>query len=237
MAPPSRGRRLALSAAGATVVLIAVLIGADVASNTTEEPKVCTEYSEKLHGKTSFSAPPCRFINDAMYDAKLETSLGDINLRLDTRLDGLTVNNFVFLAKVGFYDGITFHRVEADDDHAYVQTGDRSGTGKGTAGYTYTADAPSPITQYVRGMVAMSNTGTLDSTSSQFFIIVRDWDAISGSNVTPAFPFFGFVADAASEAVLDKIVAAPRVGTRPNPPIILKRVTVKEVPFFPEDEQ
>lgn len=226
-----------MTAGAATVVLIGVLIGADVSSNPTEDPSVCTTYSGKLRGRTSFKSPPCRFIDDAFYDAKLETSLGNINLRLDTRLDGLTVNNFVFLARVGFYDGVTFHRVEADDDHAYVQTGDRTGTGRGTAGYTYKADAPSPITQYVRGMVAMSNTGTLDSTSSQFFIVVRDWEAISGSNVTPAFPFFGYVADAASEAVLDKIVAAPRKGTKPEPPIVIERVTVKEVPFFPGDEE
>lgn len=226
-----RGRRLAMIAGASTVVLIGVLIGSDVNS----KPPKCVTYSPSLRGKTSFPAPPCRFIDDAFYDAKLETTLGDIDLRLDTRLDGLAVNNFVFLARTGFYDGITFHRVEADDEHAYVQSGDRSGTGRGTAGYTFEADAPSPITQYVRGMVAMSNTGTLDSTSSQFFIIVRDWDAISSSNVTPAFPFFGFVKNAESEKVLDAIVAAPRKGVVPDSPIILKRVTIKEEPFFPED--
>lgn len=220
-------------AGACTVVLIGVLIGSDVNS----KPPRCVTFSESLKGKRSFPAPPCRFIDDGFFDAKLETSLGDIDLRLDTRLDGLAVNNFVFLARVGFYDGITFHRVEADEDHAYIQSGDRSGTGRGTAGYTFEADPPSPITQYVRGMIAMSNTGTLDSTSSQFFIIVRDWDAISGSNVTPAFPFFGFIANAESEKVLDAIVNAPRQGTKPNPPVILEKVTITEAPFFDEDAQ
>lgn len=211
--------------------MLAVLIATDVG----RKPPVCVTFSESLRGKTSFAAPPCRFIDDAIYEARLETSLGVMTLSLDTRLDGPTVNNFVFLARTGFYDGITFHRVESDDEHGFVQTGDRTGTGRGTAGYTYPADAPSPITQYVRGMVAMAHPpGELDATSSQFFILSRPWPAISGPEVIPEYPFFGYIADQQSEAVLDAIIAAPRTGTRPDPPVILKRVTITERPFTEE---
>lgn len=235
MARPSRARRLGIAAGAATLTLIAVLIATSV---TSSPPQGCVRFSSKLVGKTSFPAPPCRMIEDGIVDATLETSLGDIDLQLDTRLDGLSVNNFYFLARVGFYDGITIHRVEADDAHAFIQTGDRSGTGRGTAGYTFKADPPSPITQYIRGMVAMAHPpGKLGATSSQFFIIVRDWAEISGPQVTPEYPFFGFIANRDSELVLDKIIAAPRDGVRPDPPIVVRKVTVTHRPFAAGEDE
>ena len=100
------------------------------------------------------------------YLATLKTERGDVVLQLFPDKAPVTVNSFVFLARDGWYDNITFHRVIPD---LFAQTGDPSGSGKGTPGYYVITE----ITQYLTfnrpGMVAMVNSGP-DTSGSQFFI-------------------------------------------------------------------
>ncbi len=79
----------------------------------------------------------------------------------------LTVNNFVFLATQGFYDGTTFHRVLSD---FMAQGGDPLGAGTGGPGYAFADETDNGLTFDRRGLLAMANTGQADTNGSQFFI-------------------------------------------------------------------
>jgi cyclophilin family peptidyl-prolyl cis-trans isomerase len=218
----------ARSLIGIAILPLSVAIAGIIWGVTRPPPPPCIQVSRDTRGH-EFEAPPCPFIDRThRYIARLETTLGEITITLLPEIAPVTVNNFVFLARSGFYDGTTFHRIEDEPDHAFVQTGDRTGTGKGGPGYTYQGETPSPITVYVRGTVAMAHTGDPSSNASQFFIIARDWDALGPPDTTPSYTFFGFT-DEPGIAVVDQMLEVPREGTRPTAPIVLERVTIEEL--------
>ena len=102
------------------------------------------------------------------YTATIETDKGNIVMDLDPSRAPKTVNNFVFLAREGFYDGLTFHRVV---DDFVIQGGCPEGSGRGNPGYRF-EDEP-VIGEYIPGAVAMANSGP-NSNGSQFFICTVD---------------------------------------------------------------
>ena len=118
-------------------------------------------------GKKQFtSCPPVTVEKNKQYVATLHTEKGDITVQLFANKAPFTVNSFVFLARNGWYDDITFHRVIPD---LFAQTGDPSGTGKGNPGY-YTVTEIDPSLKFNKpGLVAMVNSGP-DTSGSQFFI-------------------------------------------------------------------
>jgi cyclophilin family peptidyl-prolyl cis-trans isomerase len=100
------------------------------------------------------------------YSATLSTDKGDIVLELFADKIPVTVNNFVFLAREGFYDGTIFHRVISD---FMVQGGDPTGTGRGGPGYRF-ADEFHPLLKHDKpGILSMANAGP-GTNGSQFFI-------------------------------------------------------------------
>src|SRR5437016_2497382 len=102
------------------------------------------------------------------YTATIVTGRGDIVIALDPARAPHTVNNFVFLAKQGFYDGLTFHRVV---DDFVIQAGCPLGDGTGGPGYRFDDE---PVQgEYIAGSVAMANAGP-NSNGSQFFISTAD---------------------------------------------------------------
>jgi cyclophilin family peptidyl-prolyl cis-trans isomerase len=117
-----------------------------------------------------YSQPPAMQIDtNKTYVATISTAKGDIVVQLDASAAPLTVNNFVFLARQGFYDGLTFHRVEPD---FVIQGGDPTGTGGGGPGYTVPAEIKLP---HVEGAIAMARRAdevnpTRASSGSQFYI-------------------------------------------------------------------
>ena len=117
----------------------------------------------------TYDAPPPLTIDPAKtYTATLATSCGDIVIRLDAKAAPRTVNNFVFLAREGFYDGLTFHRVVPG---FVIQGGDPTGDGTGGPGYTFADELPDD--GYPTGSVAMANSGP-GTNGSQFFIVTGD---------------------------------------------------------------
>jgi len=105
---------------------------------------------------------------DRRYIATITTDRGDIVIALDPARAPKTVNNFVFLAKDGFYDGLTFHRVV---DDFVIQGGCPEGTGRGGPGYRFDDE---PVQgEYTAGAVAMANSGP-NTNGSQFFICTVD---------------------------------------------------------------
>jgi cyclophilin family peptidyl-prolyl cis-trans isomerase len=114
-----------------------------------------------------FSACPPWTINPLkQYVVTLHTVKGDIVIQLYPDKAPLAVNNFVFLARQGWYDGITFHRVIPN---IIAQTGDPSGTGIGNPGYLFSTETPTGLQFNQAGMVAMDNSGA-DTNGSLFFI-------------------------------------------------------------------
>jgi peptidyl-prolyl cis-trans isomerase B (cyclophilin B) len=113
----------------------------------------------------SYSAPPPMIIDTSkQYTATIETEKGSIVLELFASDVSVTVNNFVFLAREGFYDDTTFHRVIPD---FMAQGGDPTGTGAGGPGYKF-ADEFTEHT-HVAGTLSMANSGP-NTNGSQFFI-------------------------------------------------------------------
>jgi cyclophilin family peptidyl-prolyl cis-trans isomerase len=110
------------------------------------------------------------------YTAIIETEKGNITLELFAKDVPVTVNNFVFLAREGFYDNCTFHRVIKD---FVAQGGDPTGTGTGTPGYYI----PNEITQHthVAGALSMARTIVPDTNGCQFFICYTDQHGLDGS--------------------------------------------------------
>jgi cyclophilin family peptidyl-prolyl cis-trans isomerase len=103
-----------------------------------------------------------------LYRTTINTDRGTIVMDLDPQLAPESVNNFVGLARAGFYDGLTFHRVVPD---FVIQGGCPEGTGTGGPGYKW-ADEPVK-SEYTLGAVAMANAGP-NTNGSQFFICIDD---------------------------------------------------------------
>ncbi|HET6774321.1 MAG TPA: peptidylprolyl isomerase [Acidimicrobiales bacterium] len=155
------------------------------------------------------ATPPAYEINDAArYDVTIATDKGDIVLELDPRLAPNTVNNFVALARQGYYDNVTFHRVVPE---FVIQGGDPEGSGRGGPGYTF-ADEPVKG-EYTHGAVAMANAGP-NTNGSQFFICIDDCTR----KLDKAYNLFGYVTSGLD--VTDRIT----VGD------VMRSVTVTERP-------
>ena len=117
------------------------------------------------------------------YTATIDTEKGTIVLDLDPQLAPATVNNFVFLAQQGFYDGLKWHRVVPG---FVIQGGGPTGTGGGGPGYKFNDE---PVKgQYTDGCVAMANSGP-NTNGSQFFICTAD----DTKQLQPLYNLFGSV--------------------------------------------
>ena len=131
---------------------------------------------EKLKARQYSAAPPDIIDPFRTYTATLTTETGDIVLRLFADQAPLTVNNFVFLAREGWYDGVTFHRMIPG---FAAQAGDPSGTGYGGPGY-YIPDEIVPALKFdAAGWVGMANAGP-NTNGSQFFITLGPAPELDG---------------------------------------------------------
>jgi cyclophilin family peptidyl-prolyl cis-trans isomerase len=128
-------------------------------------------------GKRQFTdCPPVIVKKTQQYIATLHTEKGDVVIQLFADKAPYTVNSFVFLAKNGWYNNITFHSVIPG---RFAQTGDPSGTGKGTPGYYVITEILPDLTFEKPGMVGMVNSGP-DSSGSQFFITYAPAPELNG---------------------------------------------------------
>jgi len=114
-----------------------------------------------------WSKPPELTIDtNKAHQATIKTNRGTIRLELYPQHAPRTVNNFVFLAGEGFYDGVTFHRVI---NNFMIQGGDPEGTGRGGPGYTFEDELESNPLRHDTGVISMANAGP-NTNGSQFFI-------------------------------------------------------------------
>ncbi len=114
-----------------------------------------------------WSKPPAMEIDPSKtYQATIETNRGNIVLDLDPKNAPKTVNNFVFLARQGFYDGLKFHRVI---NNFMIQGGDPTGVGSGGPGYRFEDETRGNPLKHETGVISMANAGP-NTNGSQFFI-------------------------------------------------------------------
>ena len=126
-----------------------------------------------------YASAPAMSIDPAKkYTATFSTTKGDIVVELLASQAPTTVNNFVFLAKDGFYDGTVFHRVIND---FMIQGGDPTGTGRGGPGYTWKDEQSALKIPHARGVLSMANAGP-NTNGSQFFITHVNTDWLNGKH-------------------------------------------------------
>jgi cyclophilin family peptidyl-prolyl cis-trans isomerase len=149
------------------------------------------------------------------YTASIETSAGTMTAELFADEAPNTVNNFVFLAREGFYNGVIFHRVIRG---FMIQGGDPTGTGRGGPGYQFNDERVSR--PYKRGTLAMANAGP-NTNGSQFFVMHADY------GLPPNYTIFGKLTS--GENVLDKIATAQTgAQDRPTQPVSIQSVAITE---------
>jgi cyclophilin family peptidyl-prolyl cis-trans isomerase/protein-disulfide isomerase len=170
-------------------------------------------------GKRQYTSCPAVTVqSNEEYIATLHTEKGDVVIQLFADKAPMTVNSFLFLAKNGWYDNITFHRVIPD---LFAQTGDPSGTGKGNPGYYMITEINPSLTFDRPGRVAMVNSGP-DTSGSQFFITYAPTAKYNGQ-----YTIFGQVLSGMD--ILKQLTPRdPQPGTDLPPGDKLISVTVEE---------
>jgi cyclophilin family peptidyl-prolyl cis-trans isomerase len=167
---------------------------------------------------TSFSAPPPTCISTAKtYSATIQTDVGTFTVAFDAKAAPKTVNNFVFLSREHFYDGLTFHRVIPG---FVVQGGDPQGNGSGGPGYKFPDELPK-AGAYKVGSLAMANSGP-NTNGSQFFIITGS----QGTQLPPNYSLFGSVSSGMD--VVKKIEADGSQSGTPTTVHKMTKVTITE---------
>jgi cyclophilin family peptidyl-prolyl cis-trans isomerase len=137
-----------------------------------------------LEDRQFTECPPMTINPTKQYVATLHTEKGDIVIELYADKAPIAVNSFIFLARNGWFDGVTFHRVIPG---FVAQAGDPSGTGYGTPGYAFKNETSPDLKFDGPGVVAMANAGA-DSNGSQFFITYSAQPTLTGS-----YTIFGHV--------------------------------------------
>jgi cyclophilin family peptidyl-prolyl cis-trans isomerase len=173
-------------------------------------------------------APPLCIPKTATFDATIRTDAGTFVVRMPAAASLAAVNNFVFLSRYHFYDGVVFQRVIPG---FAVQGGDPTGSGQGGPGYSFTGNTPKSNCQphcYALGAFVMANTGTPSSNGSQFFIVVGS----AGEQLPPSYTTFGQVVS--GMPVVQKIAADGNSNPSANgvPPKVLHHiltVTISQV--------
>jgi peptidyl-prolyl cis-trans isomerase B (cyclophilin B) len=159
----------------------------------------------------------------ATYDVVLETSCGDITIRLDQKTSPRTAASFVSLAKSGFFDGTVFHRIVPG---FVIQGGDPTATGTGGPGYS-TRDVPPRNAAYTKGVVAMAKAGAEPpgTAGSQFYVVTAP-----DAGLPPEYALLGKVVKGQRSVDAIGKLGDPNSGELGTPlqPVVVDRATVRE---------
>jgi cyclophilin family peptidyl-prolyl cis-trans isomerase len=177
----------------------------------------CDGEVPKLAGeeKPQYDEPEQVIDESATYTATMETSCGTIEMELYADQTPITVNSFVFLAREGFFDGLTFHRVVPG---FVIQGGDPAGDGSGGPGYEFENEEVDGLDFDRAGLLAMANAGP-DTNGSQFFITLGETP-----NLNEGYTLFGEVTDG-----MDAVNAIAALGSGdgpPSQPVYIEKVTI-----------
>jgi cyclophilin family peptidyl-prolyl cis-trans isomerase len=159
------------------------------------------------------------------YTATFKTSMGDFTVRLFADVAPNTVNSFVFLAKQGFFDNTTFHRIVSN---FVIQGGDPTGTGTGGPGYQ-TQDEPNEL-RNKKGTIAMAKVSGQTQFGSQFFINLKDNPSLDFDNpsANKFYPFGEVISGMDVVEAIGKVQVGQ--GDRPVQPVTIKTIEITETP-------
>lgn len=217
-----RGLRNALivGVIGAGIVLILNVTRGDDGKPAATTSTTTTTTTRKA--EAAFDAPPPMTIDPARrYTATLDTSEGRIVVALDAKNAPVAVNNFVFLARKRFYDGLTFHRVAKG---FMIQGGDPAGDGSGDPGYSVKGEVPTD--HYPEGSLAAAKTSTdpPGTFGSQFFIVTGP----SGATLPNDYARFGRVTEGLDVARRIESFAPESGDGAPTKKVTITTVTISE---------
>ena len=188
---------------------------------TVTQPPTPTISAARPGGRVSYSSPPQMALDASSdYAADFRTNYGNFRVKLLAGQTPITVNNFVFLAQQGYYDGVIFHRVI---ENFMIQGGDPTGTGGGGPGYAFQDEIVPGLVFDAPGKLAMANAGP-GTNGSQFFITTVPTPHLNGNHT-----IFGTVSE--GQAVVDAI-SRVNTGPRDNPlqPVIIERIDIIQSP-------
>jgi peptidyl-prolyl cis-trans isomerase B (cyclophilin B) len=192
-------------------------------SGSSGGPAHCASVSAPAPKKAQhLAAPTLRLDPQRTYTAKLQTSCGELDIALDAKRAPKTAASFVYLARRGFFDGLTFHRIVRG---FVVQGGDPQGNGQGGPGYSV-VEPPAPGTRYTRGVVAMAKTQAepAGASGSQFYVVTGP-----DAGLPPEYAVLGRVVR--GDAVLTAMDEVPTGGPSndtPTAPVVIEKVTIVE---------
>ena len=215
-----------LGAALASLVAVSALAGcssdstdtATDSSNPTSSASgpACT-YTAAGQASKPVDLPPDHASVTGQQAVTIATSVGDIEATLDADTTPCTVNSFVSLAKQGFFDDTTCHRLTTQGIFV-LQCGDPTGSGAGGPGYAF-PDELSGKETYGAGTLAMANAGP-DTNGSQFFIVYGD-----SSVLQPDYTVFGTIDPASTKLIKDVAAKGTADGGPDGPPKVPVRIT------------
>ena len=208
------------SVAGIIVVAIIVTVGfygTGYAKKTFLNNKQTKKSEAKVERKSYTKEPDMKIDVNKKYIAKFTTNKGNFEAELFVKDAPKTVNNFVFLARENFYNGLTFHRVIKD---FMIQGGDPKGDGSGGPGYKFADEFNSH--KLVRGVLAMANSGA-NTNGSQFFIVTKDkTDWLDGKHTA-----FGQITSGIENVMnIEKIEVGE--NDKPKEAVIINSVIIEE---------
>jgi peptidylprolyl isomerase len=205
----------------ASLAMASLACGSD--SNTTPSDSNPAWTPIRSGGIMQFSGPPPMTVDqNKEYTATVKTNYGDIVIQLLPKDAPVTVNNFVSLARQGYFNGVKFHRVARG---FVIQGGDPTGTGSGGPGYRFNDELPNKRS-YDVGVVAMANAGP-NTNGSQFFI--GSGTQVRNLNSIPNYTIFGQVSSGSD--VVQKINDVPTGGSRGESPTVdvhIDTITIEE---------
>jgi cyclophilin family peptidyl-prolyl cis-trans isomerase len=193
----------------------AVFAGQEISPLSEERPLAQLDPAARNNYYAAY--PPLVIDTTKTYEAIISTAVGDMRLRLFADLAPIAVNNFVFLASEGFYDGTTFHRVIED---FMAQGGDPTGIGSGGPGYQFADETNNGLRFDRGGLLAMANAGA-GTNGSQFFITYAETPWLDGNHT-----IFGELV--AGEEVLNGLSLRDPV-TAVDPGDTIERIEIVEI--------
>jgi len=214
-----RRNRLLIGLGAVVVIMIVLLLLFNLFFNQEDEdlPRALEEIAPALRNGFYTEYPPMSIDPSKDYSAIIRTANGDITLRLFAEESPLAVNNFVYLTRQGYYDGLTFHRVIKS---FMAQGGDPTGQGSGGPGYSFEDETDNGLVFDKPGILAMANRGPATN-GSQFFITFAATPHLNGLHT-----IFGELT--AGQSALDALIEVAPDGITPATENIIQRIDIVE---------
>lgn len=209
----------AVIAIGVTAAILLSRGGGNSDSTTTASSNGCKQVSVPKPKQISLKAPPQTVKKGEKLTAVVETSCGTFDIVLDTLRAPKTTNSFAYLARRGFYDNLTFHRIAPE---FVIQGGDPLGDGTGGPGYTVDEKPPANLA-YTKGIVAMAKSSAEPPgrSGSQFFVVTT-----ADAGLPPEYALVGKVSTG-----LDVVERIGKLGTpaqKPKQTVLIEKISIEK---------